>query len=73
MSRRDIKFTCKDVRISGYTHNEVELTVEGVDVADFLDADMALDELEHRDLLNKMNAADVADWLRGEGYNVEEE
>lgn len=57
----------------GAPARDVELTLHNVDVTDFLDAAMAVDELDHRDLLNAMDAGDVADWLRGEGYQVEED
>lgn len=57
----------------GAPAREVEVTVHDVDVTDFLDAAMVVDEIDHRDLLNAMDAGDVADWLRGEGYQVEEE
>ena len=73
MTRRTIKFHCSDVRGTGHNHNQLEVEAEGVDVTDFLDAQMVVDELDHRDLLNAMDAGDVADWLRGEGYQVEED
>lgn len=72
MTRRTIKFTCHDVNTE-IEHGELKTVVEGVDITDFLDAEMAVDELDHRDLLNAMDAGDVADWLRGEGYHVEED
>lgn len=52
---------------------DVSVTLHDVDVTDFLDAEMAVEELDHRDLLNAMDVGDVADWLRGEGYQVEED
>lgn len=57
----------------GAPPREVEVTLHNVDLTDFLDAHMVVDELDHRDLLNAMDAGDVADWLRGEGYQVEED
>lgn len=73
MTRRNLKFTASSAVVSSRDHHQVTVDVEDVDVTDFLDAEMAVDELDHRDLLNAMDAGDVADWLRGEGYHVEEE
>jgi len=72
MTRRKIKFSTDyfDVTPEG---TEMIIEAKNVDVTDIIDADMAIDELDHRDLLNKMDPADVADWLRGEGYQVEED
>lgn len=73
MTRRTLKFTCKKLDVTPNQFNEVEVEVEAVDVTDFLDAEMAVEELNRDDLLNCMDPGDVADWLRGEGYHVEEE
>lgn len=71
MTRRKIKFSTDyfDVTPEG---TEMIIEAKDVDVTDFLDADMAVDELDHSDLLNAMDEGDVADWLRGQGYQVEE-
>lgn len=73
MTRRTIKFKCTKTETTPTRFDEVELEAHGVDVTDFLDAEMAVDELDHRDLLNAMDEGDVADWLRGQGYHVEDE
>lgn len=57
----------------GAPPRDVDVTLYDVDVTDFLDAEMAVEEIDHRDLLNAMDAGDVADWLRGQGYQVEED
>lgn len=73
MTRRTIKFTCDDLSAVAVIGNVMQIEASGVDVTDFLDAAMVVDEIDHRDLLNAMDAGDVADWLRGEGYQVEED
>lgn len=73
MTRRTIKFDCDDLSAVAIIGNVMTIEASGVDVTDFLDADMVVDEIDHRDLLNAMDAGDVADWLRGEGYQVEED
>lgn len=73
MTRRTIKFDCDDLSAVAIIGNVMKIEASGVDVTDFLDAHMVVDELDHRDLLNAMDAGDVADWLRGEGYQVEED
>ena len=73
MTRRTIKFDCDDLSAVAIIGNVMTIEASGVDVTDFLDADMVVDEIDHRDLLNAMDAGDVADWLRGEGYQLEED
>lgn len=73
MTRRTIKFDCADLSAVAVIGNVMKIEVSGVDVTDFLDAEMAVEEIDHRDLLNAMDAGDVADWLRGQGYQVEED
>lgn len=72
MTRRTIKFECDDLAAVSKIGNVMSVEVSGVDVTDFIDAEMVVDELDHRDLLNAMDAGDVADWLRGQGYYAEE-
>lgn len=72
MTRRTIKFDCDDLGAVSKIGNVMTVEVSGVDVTDFLDAEMVVDELDHRDLLNAMDVGDVADWLRGQGYYAEE-
>lgn len=73
MTRRKIKFTASSAVVSSHDYHQITVDAEDVDVTDFLDAEMAVEELNRDDLLNCMDPGDVADWLRGEGYHVEEE
>ena len=72
MTRRTIKLQAGVVEAER-KRDFVSLTLHDVDVTDFLDAEMAVEEIDHRDLLNAMDEGDVADWLRGQGYQVEED
>ena len=72
MTRRKIKFSTDyfDVTPEG---TEMIIEAKNVDVTDIIDADMVLEEIDHGDLLDGMDVDFVADWLRGEGYKVEED
>lgn len=71
MTKRTINFTATTVSTTG-DYSQLAVAAENVDVTDFLDAEMAVEELDAGDLLDTIGADNVAEWLRGEGYEVSE-